>query len=443
MKAVKAAWLICACNDIRQDCGFVIEDGRIREILPNAEIDGLTDKGMLAAADVLDRSESIVFPGFVNAHMHQYGVLSHGIPQAGDVRDFETFLGNYWWPYIENRIRKEQVLVTTEYTAAEMLRSGITAFCDILEAPFTEDDTLIAQGELLQRIGMRAVVSLESSERISPENGVQCLEQNARAADHFAACGGSVRGAICTHTTFTCSDGFIRRAAELARERRALLQFHLSESRYEPDRLRRERGLTPSALYERLGALGPDTIASQCVKITEEERELLRGTGTRTVHMPVSNCEVGGGIAPVPAMLHAGMEVGLGTDGYVNDFFAVMREAFLIHKAGEESTEVMPARDVFRMATEFGAGAMGLRDCGRLLPGFQADFTVCGDAFPTPLTVENLMDQLVVHGKSQYVTDVSVGGRLLLETGTLTGLDETGIRARMRECAKDFWQGVR
>ena len=74
--------------------------------------------------------------------------------------------------------------------------------------------------------------------------------------------------------------------------------------------------------------------------------------------MPVSNCEVGGGIAPVPAMLKAGIEVALGTDGYINDFFTVMKEAFLIHKANEETTEVMSAPEVFRMATEFGAKAM-------------------------------------------------------------------------------------
>ena len=443
MKAIKAGWLISAYHEIHEKSGLLLEDGRVREVLPNQQIDRMVEEGVLPAEEVLDRSESIVFPGFVNAHMHQYGVLSHGIPQAGDVRDFDTFLTNYWWPLIENRLRKEQVLITAEYTAAEMIRSGITAFCDILEAPFTEDDTLIEQGKLLEKAGLRAVVSLESSERVSEENGRHCLRLNAEAADYFAAKGGRVRGAICTHTTFSCSDGFIREAASLARERDAIFQFHLSESRYEPDRLRRERDLAPAALYDQMDALGESTIASQCVKVTEEELELLRRTGTRVVHMPVSNCEVGGGIAPVPAMLKAGMEVALGTDGYINDFFTVMKEAFLIHKANEETTEVMSAPEVFRMATEFGAKAMGLADCGRLQPGCQADFAVCADAFPTPLTAGNLMDQLVVHGKSGYVTDVAVGGKMLLSDGGLTLLDESGIHTRMRECARSFWQGVR
>ena len=443
MKAIKAGWLIIAYDEIRENCGLLLEDGRVREVLPNQRIDRLVEEGVLPAAEVLDRSGSIDFPGRVNAHRHQYGVLSHGIPQAGDVRDFDTFLTNYWWPLIENRLRKEQVLITAEYTAAEMIRSGITAFCDILEAPFTEDDTLIEQGKLLEKTGLRAVVSLESSERVSAENGRRCLRLNAEASDYFAAGEGPVQGAICTHTTFSCSDGFIRLAASLARERDALLQFHLSESRYEPDRLRRERGLAPAALYDQLGALRESTIASQCVKVTEEELELLRRTGTRVVHMPVSNCEVGGGIAPVPMMLRAGMEVALGTDGYINDFFTVMKEAFLIHKANEETTEVMSAPEVFRMATEFGAKAMGLPDCGRLQPGCRADFAVCADAFPTPLTAENLMDQLVVHGKSGYVTDVVVGGRTLLSDGVLTMLNESCVHARMRECARSFWQGVR
>ena len=44
--------------------------------------------------------------------------------------------------------------------------------------------------------------------------------------------------------------------------------------------------------------------------------------------MPLSNCEVGGGFAPIPELLKAGVEVALGTDGYINDFFTVMKAAF-------------------------------------------------------------------------------------------------------------------
>ena len=78
--------------------------------------------------------------------------------------------------------------------------------------------------------------------------------------------------------------------------------------------------------------------------------------------MPLSNCEVGGGIAPIEKMLEAGMTVGLGTDGYVNNFFEVMRGAFLIHKKGyHKDPQAMPARKVYRMngARRKGSGHRG------------------------------------------------------------------------------------
>ncbi len=60
-------------------------------------------------------------------------------------------------------------------------------------------------------------------------------------------------------------------------------------------------------------------------------------------HQPLSNCEVGGGFAPVPEMLAAGVNVALGTDGYINNFFEVMRAAALLPKARLLDPGVVPA----------------------------------------------------------------------------------------------------
>ena len=78
----------------------------------------------------------------------------------------------------------------------------------------------------------------------------------------------------------------------------------------------------------------------------------------------------------MPKLLDAGITVGLGTDGYVNDFFEVMRGAFLMHKSVAKNSSVMPARLVFEMATSLGAAALGRDDLGRLQSGCRADFAV-------------------------------------------------------------------
>jgi len=442
MRAVCAGWVIVSADDVRRDAAVLFDDVQIADVMDAAELRRRLGTGEVSLTEVLERPGAVVFPGFVNAHEHQYGVLSHGIPQGRNITDFDGFLRSYWWPAIEDRIRKEQVVATSRFTMTEMIRSGVTAFCDTLEAPYCEPDTLVEQGELVEDAGMRAVVSLESSERADEENGEACLLRNIGAVDHFASRDGLVRGAVCTHTTFTCPERMIAHAAELAREHDAMLQFHLSESRYERDWTRSHLGCEPVDVYERVGALGPDVLASQCVKVSPRERATLLAHGVRTAHMPISNCEVGGGFAPVPEMLAEGFAPALGTDGYVNDFFQVMRAACLVHKASHETTAVMPAREVFRMATCNGARAMGLADVGTLEPGMSADLVVYEDGQPTPITEGNIFDQLVIFGNRGNVRDVYVAGRALLDDGELTTIDEEAARARMRTCADRFWRGT-
>lgn len=442
MKAIRAEWLICSWKKVIFQGVLVWEKNRIIATLTPQECENWLHQGKLQENQIMDRTDSIVFPGFVNAHMHQYGILSHGIPQMANVTDFESFLSDYWWPYIENRIRKEQVMITAKATMAEMLHSGITSFCDILEAPETEMDTLIAQGELIRQTGMRGIVGLESSERISRENGERCLLQNQEAVTYFQENPGLVRGSICTHTTFSCSEDFIQKAAEMARESNAQLQFHLSESKYEPQWLQEKKGECPVNLYERKGGLSRNTIATQCVKINREEIDILAKNHVPVVHMPISNCEVGGGIAPVPQMLEKGITVALGTDGYINDFFWVMKAAFLIHKAAQETTDVMPAAKVFQMATEYGAKVMQLSDCGTLEAEKKADFVVYRMENSTPIMKHNIFEQLVVFGESKNVSDVYIGGTCIMRDGVILTLDEDKVKHDVKKCAEKFWREI-
>lgn len=437
MKAVKAKWLITSADNIYENYGFTYTKTKIEEIVSNAEIDALFEAGKLTK--ILDAQDKIVFPGFVNAHMHQYGILSRGIPSVESVVDFESFLNEYWWPLIENRIRTREVIVTAQASAIEMISSGITSFCDCLEAPMAEEDVLEKQAAVIEEIGMRAIIGLESSVRISPENGKRCLIMNDKAIHYCRKHCKLVKGSVCTHTTFTCPDDFIKEAVKLAKDEQTVYQFHMSESKYEPEAAEKAGKKRPALIYNDLNALTENTIVTQCVKIREEEIDVLAANGAKAVHMPISNCEVGGGFSPVPKMLQKSICVALGTDGYINDFFEVMRAAFLVHKAVEESTVVMPSATVFQMATENGAKALGLK-AGKLEMNYLPDFVVLEDSFLTPITGDNLMDQMVVNGKKEYITDVYIAGKPVLKDRKLCTLDKKTVNAEMKVCAKHFWQ---
>jgi 5-methylthioadenosine/S-adenosylhomocysteine deaminase len=394
--------------------------------------------------DVFDAGGRVIAPGFVNAHVHLYGVLAHGIPLHNPPDGFWSFLHDFWWPKVENSLDAPMIEAATEWVCAEMLRSGVTTFYDIVEAPNALPGVLLGQKEIVDRLGMRGVLSFEATERVSPANGAAGLQENV---DAIVACRTDseslVEALMCVHTTFTCPPPFLEHAFSLAVEHDVLLHAHVNEGVHEGRWVERHHGMRTLELYDKLGIAGPRLLASQCVQINELEQAIISERGVRTVHMPLANCEVGGGIAPIPEQLAAGVTIGLGSDGYIDDFFAVMRGAFLLHKARLLDPGAMPAHVVFGMATEGGARALGLTErptpVGRLEPGWAADLQLIRSDFPTPATEDNLFDQLVLWRDSRHMTDVMVNGRWRVRNSCIDGFDHGRSAALVHEQAQRLW----
>jgi cytosine/adenosine deaminase-related metal-dependent hydrolase len=408
---------------------IVIQGDRILFAGPRAE-----GEARFPGVPQTDYGAAAISPGFVNAHMHLYGTLAHGLQPPVPVGSFEGFLGDYWWPLVENQLDPPMLAAAAEFSGLELIDSGVTALCDCMEAPLAPRAGLEAQAAALERLGIRAVLGVEASERISPQNGRLCLRENGdflRARrDHPL-----VSANLCLHTAFTCSRPFIEEALALAEELDADIQLHLNESAYEPAWCMDRLGKRTALWYEELGLLSGRLIAAQCVQLSPEEIDTLARAGVRPVHVPLSNCEVGGGIAPAPALLDRGLPLALGTDGYINNFFAVMRGAFLIHKGYLQSAAVMPAKTVWNMATVYGARVVfgDRKKTGKLEPGYGADFIVIntGD-IPSDLTPENLLEQLILYRNPGDVRDVFAAGHALKKDGMLRTGDKGEAAARSR-----------
>ena len=393
--------------------------------------------------DILEAYDRVLAPGFVNAHVHLYGVLAHGIPLENAPSGFWSFLSDFWWPLVEDALDHEMIAAATDWVCAEMLRSGITSFYDCLEAPYAIPDALLAQKEVVERRGLRGILSFEATERVSPENGQLGLRENANFIDLCQKEGGLVQGLICFHTTFTCSADFIRQAFAMGAERNILTHMHCNEGVHEPEYALKHFGRRTLEYYDDLGVTGPGMMASQCVQLSDRERAIIAEKEIKVTHMPLSNCEVGGGIAPVPEQLAAGVTVGLGSDGYINDFFEVMRGAFLIHKAHQQNPQVMPAHQVWFLATEGGARAMGMEKVGRLEPGWAADLQLIDAALPTPIAPHNLYEQLLLWRNHTHVSDVMVAGQWRVRDGIVLNADLNHMRARVHENAERMWAKTR
>ena len=170
--------------------------------------------------------------------------------------------------------------------------------------------------------------------------------------------------------------------------------------------------------------------------------DIVAERGVRVSHMPLSNCEVGGGIAPMTDLLARGTTIGLGSDGYVNDMFEVMRGAFLLHKARLLDPGAMPANDVFHMATAGAAAALGIDDIGSIVVGNFADFQLVDATFATPVQPHNLLDQLVLWRNQTHVSDVMVNGEWRVRDHEVLDADVDRLRAAMHEQALRLWDGT-
>jgi 5-methylthioadenosine/S-adenosylhomocysteine deaminase len=208
------------------------------------------------------------------------------------------------------------------------------------------------------------------------------------------------------------------------------VNMHLSEGTYEPGHCLDHFGLRPAAYYEKLAVLGPHVLASQWVQVDAGEIDILARWGVHVSHQPLSNCEVGGGFAPVPEMLKAGANVALGTDGYINNFLEVMRAAALVPKARLLDPGVMPATTAWTMATQNGARALRFSELGTLAVGQQADFLLIAADLPTPLASHNLADQLLLCRNPRDLRGVMCTGQWLSREGEIAGADVQAVRAR-------------
>ncbi len=433
-----ADWVIAGADVVPlRNAAVRVVDGVVDAVGPADDL-----RAAHPADEVVDAIGHVVMPGFVNAHVHLYGVLAHGIQPVALIGGFPSFLEDYWWPQVEDRLDRAMIVAATEWVCAEMLRSGTTTFYDILEAPGALGGVLLEQADAVERMGMRGILSFEATERSGSERARAGLAENLAMIDHGRRPGaaGLVSGAMCFHTTFTCSEAFIREAFGLAGDRDVFCHAHVNEGEYEGEWCERRHGRRTIEWYEHIGVLGDRFLASQCVQLSETERELIAGRGVRVAHMPLANCEVGGGIAPIPELVAAGTVVGLGSDGYINDGYEVMRGVFLLHKARLLDPSTMPAATVFGLATSGAASALGIGDrVGRLEVGFQADLQVVDAHFPTPATADNLFDQIVLRRSGHHVRDVMVAGRWRVRGGAVDGVDVERLRARVHEQAGRLW----
>lgn len=411
-----------------KEADIAIENGRIAAI-------GAVDAAAWQDADTRDCKGKFAMPGLVNAHTHAAMTL---LRSYADDMNLMDWLEKRIWP-IEAQMSHGDIYWGTQLAIAEMLKSGTTAFADMYG-----DMDIVAQ--VVAETGARASLA-RGMIGVAP-NGRQALAENkALYAEYHGAADGRITVMFGPHAPYTCPPDFLKDVVAEAQKVGADIHIHLSETVGEVETCRKTYGKSPIGLMEEIGVFECGVLAAHCVHISAGDIGILKRRNVRIAHNPGSNMKLASGVAPVPEMLESGLCVALGTDGASSnnnlDMFEEMHLAALLHKVDTLDPLVVPALTAVQMATENGARALGIEAAvGTLEVGKRADIALLDMQRLNWCPRHDLVSLLAYATNASQVDTVLVDGKVLLDGGKLTTIDEERVRFEAQKRAMRLAESV-
>jgi 5-methylthioadenosine/S-adenosylhomocysteine deaminase len=388
---------------------------------------------------VIDGRERLVLPGFVNAHVHLSEHISRGV--MADEIPVDRYMEEWLLPLYSTSTPEEEAY-SARLACLEMLRTGTTTFC---EAGTLFDVEAVA--DAVDAIGMRAVLGRWTWDLPGARGRMRQSTDEALAATDATIV--SLRDRASARVAAwplllgfgTCSDSLIRGAQALARKHgTGWGMMHLASH---PSRRTADR-MTLGAL-DALGVLDADTKLTHMMYVSHDDIGVLARRRVKVVHCPTAALKHTKGLAQYgrfPEMLTAGVPVALGGDSGNGsnhfDMLRLMHVVALVFKDARLDTRVMPPETVLEMATLHGAAALGLsREIGSLEPGKRADLVLYDLDVPEWRPLLDPVNSLVYAATGASVRTVLVDGRVILDDGRVTTIDETEVYRRIEPLSRE------
>ncbi|HSW35360.1 MAG TPA: 5'-deoxyadenosine deaminase [Candidatus Limnocylindrales bacterium] len=386
---------------------------------------------------IIDGKDMLLIPGLVQTHVHLPQTLFRG--QADDM-ELLTWLKKRIWP-LEGAHNQESLYYSALLGLGELLLGGTTAIVDLETVHHTasafeairESGIRAITGKVMMDYGDDVPSTLRESTADSLQQSVDLLEKWHLSEN------GRIQYAFSPRFVLSCSEELLKEIVVLSSEYGVKIHTHASENKGEIALVEKDRGMRNILYFDHLGLASPDLILAHCIWVDDEEFAILKNRQVKVVHCPSCNFKLASGVAPIPRMLAEGIHVSLGADGAPCnnnlDLFQEMRMAALMQKPLHGPT-VMPAREVFRMATMGGAEAMGLeKEIGSIEVGKKADLVLISlkGMHANPVSGVDPYSLLVYSLKSSDVELTMVDGQILMEGRELKTIEQERVVKKANE----------
>lgn len=369
---------------------------------------------------IINGEGMVLMPGLINCHTHLPMSL---LRSYADDQDLATWLKDSIFPR-EERMDGRSAKAAALLSIAECLRFGMTSVSDMYM--FSEEIAqAVAESGIKANLGYSSTFMGEELDFAHDPAINQTLALHEKWHDFD---NGRIKVDACIHAEYTSNYQLWEALSGFAKSNGLGMQLHLSETASEHEDCKERTGLTPAELLDCHHLFDVRATAAHCVHLEPEDMALLARRKTSAVHCPVSNLKLIDGCADVVAMIKAGMNVCLGTDGAASnnnhDMFEEMKAAALMAKIKNNNPAALPVEAILMMATVCGARAQGRQaECGQIKVGMDADLIMLDFTSPHLIPCHNVLSHLVYAANGHDVVMTMVRGKILYAAGKYPTID--------------------
>lgn len=375
---------------------ILIEDDVIKYVGTN--YNGEYDK-------LIDAEGKIVMPGLINCHTH----LGMSLFRAtNDDYSLNEWLEKYIWP-IEDNMNDDDMYFATLLSLIEMIKTGTTCFNDMY---FNWKGSIRALDDVKVRgIYTRCLMG------DMDEGGIRRIDEFKELYNYNKS--DLIKLSIAPHALYTTSLDYLYECNKLANEYKLPIHIHLSENENEVKSVRDKFNKLPIEVLRDVGFLDKKVVLAHGTFISDKELSIIKDKDVSICTNPVSNLNLGGGIADIKKYMSNGINICLGTDGAGSgnnlNLFYHMSLLDNLQKGLYKDSTVMNSYEVLKIATINGAKALGLdNEIGSIEVGKKADIIIVDlndiEMFPCI----NPIIQIVHNGWYNSVDSVIINGNILV-----------------------------